>query len=72
MWNDLVTWFSTIDPVKAALIATIFTWLVTASGASLVFFFKKMHRALWRLLAEVPQVCYGSRFTYSTFRGVQQ
>ena len=44
MWNDLVTWISSIDPVKAALIATIFTWLVTASGASLVFFFKKMHR----------------------------
>jgi len=44
MWNDLVIWFSGINPIKAALIATIFTWLVTASGASLVFFFKKLHR----------------------------
>ena len=34
-----------LDPVMAALLATIFTWLMTAAGASLVFFFKKMHRA---------------------------
>lgn len=35
-----------IGPVYSALLATIFTWLVTAAGASLVFFFKKMHRGL--------------------------
>ncbi len=35
-----------IGPVWAALLATVFTWLVTAAGASLVFFFKKMHRGL--------------------------
>ncbi len=40
MWNSLVVWFSEIDPVIAALTATVFTWLVTASGASLVFFFQ--------------------------------
>ena len=34
-----------LDPVVAALLATIFTWLMTAAGASLVFFFKNMHRA---------------------------
>lgn len=37
---------SEIGPVWAALLATVFTWLVTAAGASLVFFFKKMHRGL--------------------------
>jgi ZIP family zinc transporter len=35
-----------IGPVKAALLATTFTWLVTAAGASLVFFFKKLDRGV--------------------------
>lgn len=39
-------YLSSIHPVMAALIATTFTWLVTASGAALVFFFKSMHRGL--------------------------
>ena len=38
--------FSTIHPVWAALLATTFTWLVTAAGASLVFFFKNMSRGV--------------------------
>ena len=38
--------FTHIDPVFAAFLATTFTWLVTAAGASLVFFFKNMHRGL--------------------------
>lgn len=44
--KELENYFSSIDPVYAALIATTFTWLVTAAGASLVFFFKTMHRAV--------------------------
>jgi ZIP family zinc transporter len=43
--ETLEKFFSGIDPVVAALIATTFTWLVTAAGAALVFFFKTMHRA---------------------------
>jgi ZIP family zinc transporter len=43
--QTLVEFFSEIHPVWAALIATTFTWLLTAAGASLVFFFKEMHRA---------------------------
>ncbi|HRE76010.1 MAG TPA: ZIP family metal transporter [Flavobacteriales bacterium] len=35
-----------IGPVWAALIATTFTWFLTALGASLVFFFKTMHRGV--------------------------
>ncbi|HAK78675.1 MAG: ZIP family metal transporter [Bacteroidetes bacterium] len=35
-----------IGPVYSALIATTFTWSVTALGASLVFFFKTMHRSV--------------------------
>src|SRR3989338_5956369 len=46
-WYDgLIAYLSTIDPVLAALYATIFTWMMTAAGAGLVFFFKKMHRGL--------------------------
>jgi hypothetical protein len=42
--ESLISFFEGIDPVLAALIATTFTWLVTAAGASLVFFFKELHR----------------------------
>lgn len=42
--KTLEQFFTGMDPVLAALIATTFTWLVTAAGASLVFFFKSMHR----------------------------
>jgi ZIP family zinc transporter len=44
--KDLELFFKSIDPVLAALIATTFTWLVTAAGASLVFFFKTIHRGV--------------------------
>ena len=44
--DKLVAYFSSIDPAFAALLATTFTWLVTAAGASFVFFFKTMHRAV--------------------------
>lgn len=43
--ETLVEFFTEIGPIWAALIATTFTWLVTAAGASLVFFFKTMNRA---------------------------
>jgi zinc transporter, ZIP family len=38
--------FIKIGPVYAALIATTFTWLVTAAGAALVFFFKTLSRGV--------------------------
>lgn len=44
--DKLVQFFAEIDPVLAALIATTFTWLLTAFGASLVFFFKTMRRSI--------------------------
>ncbi|HMB20653.1 MAG TPA: ZIP family metal transporter [Spirochaetota bacterium] len=37
-------WFKTLMPIEQALVATLFTWLVTALGASLVFFFKEIKR----------------------------
>ncbi|WP_040479241.1 ZIP family metal transporter [Mariniradius saccharolyticus] len=36
-----------LGPVKAALFATIFTWLMTAVGASVVLFFKTINRAVF-------------------------
>jgi zinc transporter, ZIP family len=42
--DSLLTFFSSLDPVLAALLATTFTWLVTAAGASLVFLFKEVDR----------------------------
>ena len=46
MWNSLVDFFLSINPILAALIATTFTWLVTAAGAGMVFFFKTLNRAV--------------------------
>lgn len=40
----ILKFFRSIDPLYAALLATVFTWLVTAIGASLVFFFKTINR----------------------------
>ncbi|MDF7818481.1 ZIP family metal transporter [Runella sp. MFBS21] len=44
--QELENTFREIGPVYSALIATTFTWLVTALGASLVFFFKNMPRSI--------------------------
>ena len=44
--HEIESYFKSIDPVFAAFLATTFTWLVTAAGAALVFFFKKMHRGV--------------------------
>lgn len=38
--------FTGMGPIKSALLATLFTWLVTALGASLVFFFKTLKRSV--------------------------
>lgn len=42
----LLDFFSGFHPVTAALIATLFTWLMTAAGAFPVFFMKNMNRKL--------------------------
>ena len=46
MFQSLVDYFESIDPILAALYATLFTWFITAFGASFVFFFKTMNRAV--------------------------
>jgi len=37
-------WFVSLSPIVQALLATIFTWIVTALGAALVFLFKSVDR----------------------------
>jgi ZIP family zinc transporter len=46
MYDDLIKYLEGIDPILAAFYATMFTWFLTAAGASLVFFFKTMNRAV--------------------------
>ena len=40
----MIQWLGQFEPVQQALIATLFTWGVTALGASLVFFFKAINK----------------------------
>ncbi|WP_297511572.1 ZIP family metal transporter [Flavobacterium sp.] len=46
MLDSVLHFFEQIDPVLAALLATMFTWGLTAFGASFVFFFKSMNRVV--------------------------
>ena len=46
MFDSVLHFFEQIDPVVAALLATLFTWGLTALGASFVFFFKTMNRVV--------------------------
>ena len=43
---DQLVVFGKEHPILSALYASLFTWALTALGASLVFFFKKMNRAV--------------------------
>jgi len=44
--EQIIQYFEQLDPVLAALYATLFTWGLTALGAALVFFFKSPNRAV--------------------------
>jgi ZIP family zinc transporter len=46
MFESIIVYFESINPVLAALYATLFTWFLTALGASFVFFFKNMNRVV--------------------------
>jgi ZIP family zinc transporter len=39
-------WFAGLDPIVQALLATLFTWGMTALGAAAVFFFRDLNRRL--------------------------
>jgi ZIP family zinc transporter len=46
MYEQILTFFENTDPVLGALYATLFTWGLTAFGASFVFIFKEMNRVV--------------------------
>ena len=45
-----ISWLLEYNPIFLAFMATIFTWAVTALGASLVFFFKTINRRVLNLM----------------------
>src|SRR5690606_18044628 len=45
--EGIVNYFETIDPILGALYASLFTWIITALGASLVFLIKGINRAFF-------------------------
>lgn len=44
MFDQLVEFFESINPVLAALFAGLFTWFLTALGASVVFLFRSLNQ----------------------------
>lgn len=42
----MYTWFLGLSAVQQALVATLFTWFMTALGSGLVFFFKEINQKL--------------------------
>jgi len=42
----LTEWFKNLSPILQALVATLFTWFVTALGAGMVFFFKSINKKI--------------------------
>lgn len=41
---QMFEWFANLNPIVQALLATLFTWFVTALGAAFVFFFKSINK----------------------------
>lgn len=44
MIDQIIHYLEQVDPVWAALLATLFTWFVTAAGASFVFVFRTLNK----------------------------
>jgi len=42
----IIDWLANLSPIVQALLATCFTWFLTALGASAVFFFKQVNRTV--------------------------
>ena len=48
----MVTWFENLPHILQALLATCFTWFVTALGAALVLFFKKIQPSVYFIFVQ--------------------
>jgi len=59
----IITWFSDLSPIMQGLIATLFTYFMTALGAGIVFFFKAMnHKALDLMMGFAAGVMIAASF----------
>ncbi len=59
----MIQWISQFHPIMQALIGTLFTWFVTALGAALVFFFKKInHKVLDTMMGFAAGVMIAASF----------
>lgn len=47
MLGDIIRFFESINPIQAAFLSTLFTWLMTMLGASIVLFTKKINRTFF-------------------------
>lgn len=48
--TNILDSFSALSPVTMALIATMFTWALTAIGAAMVFFFKEINKKVLNIM----------------------
>jgi zinc transporter, ZIP family len=46
----MMDWLLSLNPILLALLATLFTWLMTAMGAAMVFFFKEINKKALNLM----------------------
>lgn len=44
--SHVTDWFANLNPIGQAVVATLFTWAMTATGAGAVFFFREVDRRL--------------------------
>jgi len=58
MFEQIVD-FAKAHPILSAFYASVFTWGLTALGASLVFFFKKANRAVLDGMLGFTGGCHG-------------
>ena len=57
MFEQIVEFFENTDPILGALYATLFTWGLTALGASFVFLFKTMTFGVYQYLGHYVFFC---------------
>ena len=62
----MIAFMESLHPVVQALLATLFTWGVTALGAALVFFFKSINQTILNgMLGFASGIMIDSRRRYS-------
>jgi ZIP family zinc transporter len=63
MFQSIVDYFTSIDPILAALYASLFTWFLTALGF-LFFMFKTMNRVVLGMLGFTGGVMVAASFEF--------